>query len=351
MDEMLATAAAHWAPRLTANGVLPSDFNRVMSTISTWKEWCPAWIGVGRIHEDLGSRAEAEGRSRSAGQHFVRAAVSYHFGKFVYFEDMEQAGVAASSAARCLAAALPHLDTPARRIEFPFEGGTMVGVLLTPWTSGPHPLLVMIPGLDSTKEELMAQAGDFLTRGVATLLLDGPGQGEAEANLPIRADYEIAMAAVLSRLAEEPDVDQERIAVWGVSLGGYYAPRSASALPQLRACVSVSGAYCMRPVIEAGPPMTREAFRRRSFSADMEAAIEKADTLTLEGRAEKISCPLLVIGGKRDRLIPWTDQARLAEETGGELLLLDEGGHACGNMTDHHRPYTGDWIAARLQAG
>ncbi|MCW2932220.1 MAG: alpha/beta hydrolase, partial [Actinomycetia bacterium] len=55
MDEMLATATAHWEPRLTANGVLPSDFTRVISTISTWKEWCPAWIGVGRTHEDLGN--------------------------------------------------------------------------------------------------------------------------------------------------------------------------------------------------------------------------------------------------------------------------------------------------------
>jgi dienelactone hydrolase len=350
VDEMLATATAHWGPRLTANGVLPSDFTRVISTISTWKEWCPAWIGVGRTHEDLGNRAQAEGRSRSAGQHFVRAAVSYHFGKFLYFEDMEQAGIAATSAARCLAAALPNLDTPARRIEFPFEGGTMVGVLLTPRTSGPHPLVAMIPGLDSTKEELVAPADNFITRGMATLLLDGPGQGEAEASLPIRPDYETALAAVLAQLAMEPDVDQERIGVWGVSLGGYYAARCASALPQIRACVSLSGPFRMQPMIEAAPPMTREAFRRRSFSTDMAAALKKAGTLTLEGRAEKISCPMLVIGGKRDRLIPWEDQARLADEAGGELLLLDEGNHGCANLPDHHRPYTADWLAGKLQA-
>ncbi len=350
MDEMLATATAHWGPRLTANGVLPSDFTRVISTISTWKEWCPAWIGVGRTHEDLGNRAQAEGRSRSAGQHFVRAAVSYHFGKFLYFEDMEQAGIAATSAARGLAAALPNLDPPARRIEFPFEGGTMVGVLLTPRTSGPHPLVAMIPGLDSTKEELVAPADNFITRGMATLLLDGPGQGEAEASLPIRPDYETALAAVLARLAMEPDVDQERIGVWGVSLGGYYAARCASALPQIRACVSLSGPFRMQPMIEAAPPMTREAFRRRSFSTDMAAALKMAGTLTLEGRAEKISCPMLVIGGKRDRLIPWEDQARLAEEAGGELLLLDEGNHGCANLPDHHRPYAADWLAGKLQA-
>ena len=50
-------------------------------------------------------------------------------------------------------------------------------------------------------------------------------------------------------------------------------------------------------------------------------------------------------------LIPWTDQARLAEEAGGELLLLDEGNHGCGNLPDHHRPYTADWLADKLDAG
>ena len=75
-----------------------------------------------------------------------------------------------------------------------------------------------------------------------------------------------------------------------------------------------------------------------------------AGQLSLEGRAKLIRCPLLVVMGKQDRLIPWTQAARLAEEAGGpaELLLLEKGNHGCANLAPFHRYLTADWVAERL---
>ena len=82
----------------------------------------------------------------------------------------------------------------------------------------------------------------------------------------------------------------------------------------------------------------------------MDSARAVAGELSLEGRAKLIRCPLLVVMGKLDRLIPWTHAARLAEEAGGpsELLLLEKGNHGCANLSPFHRYLTADWVAERL---
>ena len=352
MDDQLAAALEHWAPRITGNGVLPPDLARVTTSIKTWHEWCPAWMDIAAEHEALGRAALTAGRLRSAGEHLRRAAVSYHFGRFVYFEDLELADQAAQGAVRCLTDALPHLDPPGRRFTMPFEDAEIVGVMRAPHAPrnpSPPPLVILIPGLDSTKEELSIIEDTFLRRGMATLSVDGPGQGETAEHLPIRADYEVVGAALLDALCHDPSIDSARIAVWGISLGGYYAARIAAAVPGIRACASLSGPFEMRQVLESGPALTREAFRRRSGAMDDADAKTKAVQLTLRDHARKIACPLLVLSGGRDRIVPPGHQARLAEEAGAEeFLFFEQGNHGCTNLLDHHRPYVADWMARKL---
>jgi len=97
--------------------------------------------------------------------------------------------------------------------------------------------VVPIPGLDSTKEEFYEWESVFLRRGMATLSLDGPGQGETGFTIDIRADYEVAVAAALDALGSRADLDLDldRVGAAGVGLGGYYAARSAAFEPRIRA--------------------------------------------------------------------------------------------------------------------
>src|SRR5437763_3470697 len=89
-DERIEAAHAHWAPRFTSQGVDPNDFARVTDPLETWPEWLPAWFENGDRHARLAREAEAAGRTRSAGEAWVHAALSYHFGKFVWMVDMER---------------------------------------------------------------------------------------------------------------------------------------------------------------------------------------------------------------------------------------------------------------------
>jgi dipeptidyl aminopeptidase/acylaminoacyl peptidase len=353
MDEKLSSAIAHWAPRFTANGVTISDFERITAGLSSWSQWCAAWSEVGAEHEELGRQALADGRALSAGEHLCRAAVYFHFAKFVFVEDLDQMRAAHRRAVQCLDDALPHLRPAGRRVEMPFEGSTLVGILRTPAGPGPHPVVLMLPGLDSTKEELRSTEETFLSRGLATFSVDGPGQGEAEYDVPIRGDWSAPAEVFLAALAAEPSIDATRVGVWGVSLGGYYSVRVASALgSRVQGCVSLAGPFDFGDCWEQLPALTRETFQVRSGAGDQAEAKSIAHTLSIAEHAGDLVAPLLIVFGRKDRLIPWQHAERLQAAAGGpvELLMLEDGNHGCANVSPWHRPYTADWMARRLGA-
>jgi pimeloyl-ACP methyl ester carboxylesterase len=349
-DSRVESAIAHWKPRFAGGGVFPADFERITAGLTRWDEWCAAWCRVADEHAGLGFAALEQGRTVSAGAHLAQAAVYYHFAKFMFVQDMGQLQAAHEQAVRCLAAALPYLNPPGTRLEIPFGGAMLAAVLRRPPGPGPHPAVVLIPGLDSAKEEFGPVERVFLDRGLATLSVDGPGQGEAEYRLTIRPDWEVPGAAILDALAAQPGIDAERIGLWGVSLGGYYAPRVASGDKRVRACVALCGPWCLGDLWPQLPQLTREAFTVRSGAADEQDAIERARQLTLAGRTSQLSMPLLIVAGRQDRIFPWQDAGRLRDSVPGpaELLLLDEGNHGCANVPYRHRPYAADWMARQL---
>ncbi len=350
MDDRVAMAISHWAPRFTMNGVTAGDFERITSGLDSWDGWCAAWSAVAAEHEQLGRDALATGRQLSAGAHLSQAAVYYHFAKFLFVDDLAQMKAAHQQAVACLMDALPYLDPPGRRVEIPFGGSAMVGVLREPAGAGPHPVMIMIPGLDSAKEELRSTEDLFLERGIATFSVDGPGQGEAEYDLAIRGDWEVPGGAIIDYLAGVPSLDPQRIGVWGVSLGGYYAPRVASGQDRIRACIALAGPYDFAENWDNLPILTREAFRVRSKSPDLETARSRAGELSLAGRAGLIRCPLLAVMGRLDRLIPPAHAERLVKEAAGpaELLMLEKGNHGCANLAPFHRYAAADWAAGHL---
>jgi 2,6-dihydroxypseudooxynicotine hydrolase len=236
----------------------------------------------------------------------------------------------------------PH---PGKRVAIPFEGKTIFGVL-----RGSGPVLIMAPGLDSTKEELHAYEEPFLARGMATLAIDGPGQGEAEYEIPICGDYERAAKAVCDWIETRKDLDASKIAIWGVSLGGYYAPRAAAYEKRIKACVALSGPFEWDKIWDGLPDLTRETFRVRSHASSEREAREKAKALTMVEAAKKIRCPIFIVAGRQDRLVPAADAERLARSVAGpvELLVVEDGGHNANNRPYRYRSRTADWLAGQF---
>ena len=348
-DPRVTSAISHWAPRFVSNGVLLADFEDVTGKLERWEDWCAAWSARARMHEDLGRSCLSDKFFLSAGEHLIRAGIYYHFAKFVFVQDPKQMKAAHMKAVECYGEGVKYARPPGERVEFGFEKKKLSGILRKP-TANPCPVLIMAPGLDSTKEEIHAYEEPFLARGIAVLAIDGPGQGEAEYEIPICGDYERAAKAVCDWIETRKDLAAEKIAIWGVSLGGYYAPRAAAYEKRIRACIALSGPFEWDKIWDGLPELTRETFRVRSHSADEKAAREKARQLTMVEAAPRITCPIFVVTGRQDRLVPAAHAEQLARSVSGpvELMVVEDGGHNANNRPYRYRSRTADWLAAQF---
>lgn len=348
-DERVQAAITHWGSRFIANGIDYNDFVRTTGTVDRWEQWLDAWTATAEVHLQLAESARARGARRSAGEAYLRAAVSYHFSKFVWVVDPERNRRNTALAVQTLYAGHELLDPTAQRIEAGLDDGTVVANLRLPASPAPVALVVLIPGLDSTKEEFFVWESVFLSRGMATLSLDGPGQGETGLQMNIRSDYEVAVAAILDAVAGRPELDGGRIGAVGVSLGGHYVVRAAAFEPRIKALAGVSGPYDFAAGWESLPELTRETIQHHT-GADNEAdARRRAQQLNLDGVAERVRQPCLVVTGRRDRVIGWEQTRRIADAApNAEWVLYGDGTHVCNNIPFKYRPLVADWICAQL---
>jgi 5-aminopentanamidase len=345
-DERVAAASAHWAARFIANGTSYSDFQATMARITVWDDWCREWGRTAQYYEKL---AEAADNQTTAGEAWRRAALCWHWGKFVFVDDLDQQRAAHDRTVACFRRGAATLSPPAEPVRVPYQNTTLAAYLRVPAGQTRPPVVIMMPGLDSVKEELQATAEYMLARGLAIIAVDGPGQGEAEYELPIEPAYERVAAAVADYLEGRDDVDPARIGGFGVSLGGYYAARAAAFEPRIKAAVSLAGPYQWSQDWDTLPPQTRATFQHRSGAKTEAEAREKLTELTLAGAAARITIPLLVAAGGRDRLVPTGHAERLAGEAPGAELMLDPGGtHGLTNHAFESRSKMADWLAARL---
>jgi hypothetical protein len=173
-DEKVQSAIANWAPRFITQGVDYNDFFRTTARIERWDDWCREWCATGDIHADLAAKAQAKGNAVSAGEAYIAAALCYHFGKYLFQDHHDEYMAAARKSIDAYAKGSKLLDPTTERVEIPINDATMVGTFRTPTPQTRAPLVLLLPGLDSTKEEFFYWEDVFLKRGMATFSLDGP---------------------------------------------------------------------------------------------------------------------------------------------------------------------------------
>ncbi len=353
-DESVQSAIDNWAPRFIANGIDYNDFQRVTNSVERWDDWCSAWSECGALHEGMAEEAEAGGNLVSAGEHYLRAAIAYHFGKYLFVHRPDELRAAHEHVVRDYTRALPYFALPGERVAIPYEGGaTMYGVLRKPWHTPRPPVVILVPGLDSVKEELHVYGDDFLRRGLAVLAIDGPGQGEMEFAFPLRPDYEVPVKHAIDYLEGRADLDASRVGLMGVSFGGQFAVRAAAFEGRLRAVIENCGPYDQSENFYNRPQISKATMTYRLKVANQDAAFLQLRNFNLQGVAERVQCPLLVIQGGRDRLVPAAQGERIAREAGAmaELWMFEDGNHVCNNIPFKHRPQQADWMREHLKSG
>jgi 2,6-dihydroxypseudooxynicotine hydrolase len=324
------------------------DWEQIRQEVRTWDDWLPTWRRWAERHVALGDEALAQGRRLTAGEAYIRAGLFYHWGTFVTVEDQRAFRSALEAAAQAWAKAASLVDPPFELIDVPFEGASLTGYLRKPRNADKPPLAILLPGADSTKEELYDQAEHLVRRGIAAFPFDGPGHGLVSFRLKLRPDEEVAVSAVLDHLLERDDVDHDRVGVLGISYGGLFAIRAAAVDDRVKAAVSMSSWYSPAHRYGTQEPLSQSGLRQ--YMGDDPAAVQ--DAITVEGYAERVRVPVLQIYGAKDPASPREQAERTAAELGGpnELVVFEEGVHVSNNVPYRSRTLAADWMAEQLRA-
>jgi dienelactone hydrolase len=348
-DERVAFTKRNWMGRFLRAEVNYGDCQRIIGNIETWDQWLPAWSEKALEYEKFAEAAEQQGARRSAAEAWRRAAMCWHFGKFNWFEDIEKAEHAQRRLNACYERALWSLKPPGRKVLIPYGDMKMAAILRQPRGVERPPLVIIIGGLDSMKEELQQVADYFLDRGIATLGMDGPGQGETGLALKIEPASEKPIGAAIDFIEGISDIDSGRLGVYGQSLGGYYVVRAAAFEPRIKAAVESAGPFSIADHWTHLPAMTRAGYQYRIGADSPAETLERIRALDLSGVAEKVTCPLLVLHGTADEIVPFSHAERIAREAKSVTFRkYENGNHSLSNRHYEARTGMADWMAQRI---
>lgn len=321
-------------------GLDPYAYERVTSTLDDLLHWPTAFTDTALEHVAAGERHEASGALRSAGEAYRRAARWFHCAVLLPHPDRDLAAHAAAQADTAMDRALALLDPGAERIEDAAYAGRLRGA------AGARSVVVVVPGLDSSKEEFHDVTETLLARGTAVFAMDGPGQGVRAATTTITADYHHVLSGVVDALHRR--LGPVPVGVVGLSLGGYYAAWSAAHEPRIRAAATVSGPHRLTGWDDT-VLFVRETLTQRAGSA--RAARDFLARIDLRGVAGRIGVPLLVVDGAADMIPGVENGARLAAGApDATYWSVPGGGHLLSNVRDRWLPGTADWLVRRLTA-
>jgi dipeptidyl aminopeptidase/acylaminoacyl peptidase len=221
-------------------------------------------------------------------------------------------------------------------------------------------VVISFPGMDTYKEVFVAKSGDrWLSRGIAVLALDGPGQAECRVlGLTVSMENWTAVGkAVVDWLEARPEIDAARIGAFGNSFGSFFVTIVTANEPRICACVANSNNLepgC-HSIFEESSPSYKKRFMYMAGFTDEAAFDEFRKTLTWEGHVENIRAPYLVVAGEWDELSPLVHTERmLAQMTAPrQFVVYQDARHAIGacpsvNMGPHPPTLVADWMAARF---
>jgi pimeloyl-ACP methyl ester carboxylesterase len=302
--------------------------------------WFAAWNGLAESVLAGAENSRAKGRRVSALSSYLRAANYFRAAyTFLIGTPLDPRVVDAYRRHRAAFESAAALMRPvAERIAIPYAGATLHGYLFRAVDADtPRPTLIVNGGYDSTAEEAYFFSGAAaLARGYTCVVFDGPGQGAAivEDGMVFRPDWDAVIGPVVDFALTRPEVDASKIALMGVSFGGYLAPRAASGEPRLAACIADPGEYSLLEEFKSRMPafiarelpdgkpfvlailnriLTRRlrhttagwGLRRGMWVHGVNsplAYVKLTQDYTLEGRVEKIRCPTLICSAENDEI-------------------------------------------------
>jgi alpha-beta hydrolase superfamily lysophospholipase len=339
-----------------------ADFAAIRARVQKMSDIGPAFESTAKRREAKARSAEAEGSLVTARDNWYMAAIHYGAAEWPY-DDSGKLHVDLHKKKReCFGNYARLADHKIEPVSIPFKGKTIPGWFHLPpgYSGGKVPVVIAIPGMDSFKETSVALANDrWMTRGVAVLAIDGPGQYESPLlGLYVSMQNWIDVGPVLvDWLLQRQEIDGQKIGVSGTSFGSFFGTIVAANEPRI-AATTVSST-CLEPgchtIFEEASPTFKKRFMWMSNYTDETKFNEFVQTLTWEGHVEKIRKPYLVVAGEADELSPLEHTERMFRTMTGprQLVIYADSRHSVGNVPATNLgpfPFTlmADWMVARF---
>jgi dienelactone hydrolase len=320
------------------------------------ESWHAEWMGVAQKNEELASGFEKDNRKVTAHEFYLRAADFYRRAVVYMPEDDPRMMPTYKKLEQTFNKAWSLVTPPFERVQIPYEGH-ILPALFFPGRGKPGTRLPVVYNYGGADGILLrgedGGAGQYVRRSMSFIDVDGPGHGGMlrEKKLYAPPDSERVAKAVIDYLVTRSDVDPNRIGLHGSSMGGYSGPRCATAEKRIKAVAVWSGAYnLVNDIFDYYPPI-QDRLRWLMGAKDLNEAREKIKEFTLEGRATKIECPLLVGYSHDDRVMDPRGALKLYENAvnSPDRSMLDGVGH--GEKRFDRRTYIADWFMKQLNAG
>ena len=368
LDNIIRSVGIDWDQPRTITYNTPcgpeanTDFAGIRERVKKYADISPAFENAAHRREAKAYAAVEADETVTARNNFFIAAILYAASQWPHDENSDKNLALNASKRECYTRYANLADHHVEAVWIPFQGKALPGWLHLPpgYSGGKLPAVWSIPGMDGFKEANVALYGDrWLTRGIAVLALEGPGQYESAVNdIHVSVPNWIeAATAVMDWMAARPELDPQRIAVAGNSFGSFFGTLVAAHEPRFQAC-AVS-ATCLEPtchtIFEEASPTFKRRFMYMSGYTDEQQFNEFCKTLTWEGHAQRIRVPYLCVAGEADELSPLEHTERLLNtlQCPKRLVVYQDSRHSVGNVPSAHlgpHPQTlvADWMHARL---
>lgn len=368
LDNVLRSVGIDWdQPRSfylnAACGIEASaDFAALRERVKKYADIEPAFANTARRREAKARAAEQDGSPITARDNYFMAAIHWGSAQWSRHEN-DETNLAYNKSKRDSYTNYARLA--AHKIEpvfIPFKGKTLPGWFHLPpnYSGGRIPVVISFPGMDTYKEVFVALKGDrWLERGIAVLVLDGPGQAECRV-LGLTVSMENWMAvgkAAVDWLLARPEIDPQKIGAFGNSFGSFFVTIVTANEPRICACIANSNNLepGFHAIFDEASPSYKKRFMYMAGFTDEAKFDAFRKTLTWEGQAEKIRVPYLCVSGEWDELSPMVHTERMLKTMSNprRLVVYQEARHAIGacpsvNLGPYPPTMVADWMAQRF---
>ena len=332
------------------------DLKDTNARIKSMEEVTKENIRTGRRLEKLGEREEGAHHPETACDYYFRACIFYVAAAWPIFDSDDPELIwLTDKISSTFGKVIQHNWYPMEKVEIPFEGKSIPGILSLAPSQKKAPTILFAPGMDLHKENGFNYISNpYVMRGMNVLAIDGPGQGESLVRkIWVDEDnYGRAGKAAIDYLMKRPEVDPEKIGIQGVSMGTYWGPLIALHDKRVRAISThMSNEYNKDHIFNETSPNFRLRFMWMAGNLSDQEFDKMAAKMTHEGRESKIKCPHIIFHGEFDHLTNTSEVYRYFDRLGSdvkEFRIYENQYHGVSRFQDEITSMAADWLRDRL---